>query len=40
MLRQGLISEIPPPEALDPDTFQPLLIQGRPISEEIVEDRR
>jgi hypothetical protein len=40
MLRQGLISEIPPREALDPNTFRPVPIQGKPISEEIIEDRR
>lgn len=39
MLEAGLIDEIPPPRSLT-DNFEPVPFEGRPISEEIIEDRR
>jgi predicted RNase H-like HicB family nuclease len=39
LLDAGRIDEIPT-VPLDPDAIDPILIEGRPISEEIIEDRR
>ncbi len=40
LLEQGLIDKIPPIHALDTDRLEPIPIKGKPISEEIIEDRR
>ena len=42
LLTAGLIDAIPPAvlEDMDSDDFDPVPIEGRPISEEIIEDRR
>jgi hypothetical protein len=38
--QQGLIDQIPDPLTFDADDFEPVPIEGRPISEEIIEGRR
>lgn len=40
LLREGLIDRIPALDQLDTDRLEPIPIQGKPISEEIIEDRR
>jgi hypothetical protein len=40
LLQQGLINAIPPLDALDTDKCEPIHVEGKPISEEIIEARR
>jgi hypothetical protein len=41
LLEEGLIDAIPPlPDDAAADAFEPIVIEGRPISEEIIEGRR
>jgi hypothetical protein len=41
LVEEGVIAPLPPlPDDVDTDTFEPIRVQGRPISEEIIEDRR
>jgi hypothetical protein len=40
MLQEGLINEIPPLNSLDRDRLRLISVKGKPISEEIIEDRR
>ena len=40
LLEQGLIDEIPSDEEeLEDEVFEPILIQGQPLSETIIENR-
>jgi hypothetical protein len=40
LLQEGLIVEIPPMDSLDTDRLPFISVKGKPISEEIIEDRR
>jgi hypothetical protein len=41
LVEEGVIDPPPPlPDAVDTDAFEPIRVEGRPISEEIIEDRR
>lgn len=40
LLREGLIEELPDLDTLDTDHLPPIRVEGKPISEEIIEDRR
>ncbi|HJT77550.1 MAG TPA: hypothetical protein VJ739_10155 [Gemmataceae bacterium] len=40
LLEQGRIDAIPPPGRIDTDQVEPVRIEGKPISQEIIEDRR
>ena len=40
LLAKGLISEIPPrANDAEEDTYQPILVSGKPLSESILEER-
>jgi len=42
LLQEGLLSRINPVDeaAAEPDTWEPVVITGRPISESLIEERR
>jgi hypothetical protein len=40
LLQEGLINAIPPMDSLDTDRLPFISVAGKPISEEIIEDRR
>ena len=40
MFEKGLIDQIPVLSSLDTDAIEPVRIQGKPISEVIIEERR
>ncbi len=40
LLQQGLIDAIPGMDSLDTDRLRSISVEGKPISEEIIEDRR
>lgn len=39
MLAEGMISHIPERDEVEDDGFEPLAIQGKPLSETVLEDR-
>lgn len=41
LLEAGIISDLPKPlSARQPSGFQPIVVQGKPLSETIIEERR
>lgn len=39
LLAEGMISHIPERDEAEDDDFEPLVIQGKPLSETVLEDR-
>ena len=40
LLAAGLLEQVPTDDAVRDEAFEPMTVQGKPLSEQIIEERR
>jgi hypothetical protein len=40
LLAAGLLDQVPPDEMAPDEPFEPVMVRGRPLSEQIIDERR